>query len=286
LADPGRRWPALDLSGPPVLSSPDDLLLGLDDYAVIGITEAAPSSWRVFFTDEASRDAACAGLGRRPPAAGLAVVPVDVPDEGWAARSQAGLRSVRVGGVIVAPPWDTPGDSAAVTIVIQPSMGFGTGHHASTRLCLAALQRLDVTGRTVLDIGTGSGLLAIAARLAGASPVTGIDRDPDAIASARENLALNPGASDVRLDVKDLAEVTGPADIVLANLTGALLARHAASLVSLAARGGVLVISGFTTAEEASVRAVFDRRAVRRAEDREGDWVAWTLEIPPHELQQ
>ena len=169
------------------------------------------------FTTAAERDRAAAGL-RAAIRRTSRIEPLDVPDEDWAARSQASLRAVHVGRLIVAPPWDAP-----VTIVVQPSMGFGTGHHATTRLCLAALQQLDLRGSTVIDVGTGSGVLAIAASLLGAANVIGIDDDADAVSAARDNLALNPRAR-VTLQVGDLRQAApANADVVLANLTGALL---------------------------------------------------------------
>jgi ribosomal protein L11 methyltransferase len=196
---------------------------------------------------------------------------VDVPDEDWAARSQASLKAVRVGNLIVAPPWDAP-----IVVAIRPSMGFGTGHHATTRLSLAALQALEVKERTVIDVGTGSGVLAIAASLLGAVNVRGIDDDEDAIHAAWDNLALNPAAI-VTLLVGDLRQTElEPADIVFGNLTGGLLMASASVIGALAGKHGKLILSGFQVAEEADVVASFTGFAVERREQ-EDDWVCATL---------
>src|SRR4029079_2438645 len=114
----------------------------------------------------------------------------------------------------------------------------------TTRLCLAALQRSNPRGRSVIDVGTGSGVLAIAASLLGATPAIGLDDDADAIQSARENLELNP---DARVDLRagDLrTSVPGVADIVLANLTGTLLVQAASQLEAPVAPAGRLILRG------------------------------------------
>jgi ribosomal protein L11 methyltransferase len=163
-----------------------------------------------------------------------------------------------------------------MTIVIQPSMGFGTGHHATTRLCLAALQRIDLRGRSVIDVGTGSGVLAIAASLLGARQVIGIDDDRDAIAAARDNVALNPRARVTLLD-GDLRSVDlPPADVVVANLTGALLETAAPQLLRLSTNGGRLVISGLLTKEEQLVLAAYSSWTVQDRATEDG-WVCVTL---------
>ena len=241
----GRSWPALELQQ----ADDDDLVQAF----LIDFNLSAVEGARFFFHNADDRDRAAAALGVSFPA--LDTRPVDVADEDWAARSQANLRSVRVGALVVSPPWDTESGS----IVIQPSMGFGTGHHATTRLCLAALQQIDLKGRTVIDVGTGSGVLAIAARRLGASGVLAIDDDADAVAAAEDNVALNH-ESRIALEVADLrASKIGRFDVVIANLTGGLLIASADRLMSFALPGGYLLLSGFTDREAADVTAAAGR---------------------------
>src|SRR5919201_1909344 len=137
-----RTWPALEIQ-----QADDDLIQAfLTDFNVTAIEQS-----RVFFHTTDDRDRAAAALRAHFPDVGAR--PVDVPDEDWAVRSQAALRAVTVGSLTIAPPWDVPSGirdpgSGIRTIVIQPSMGFGTGHHATTRLCLAAMQKIDFRGRS------------------------------------------------------------------------------------------------------------------------------------------
>jgi len=268
--DSVRTWPALDIH--PV----SELLpAALVDYDASAVDERSADDWRVFFTSPSERDRAAAALRIEFPDATIEAI--DVPDEDWAARSQASLRAVRVGNIVVAPPWDVP--AGPVVIIIQPSMGFGTGHHATTRLCIDALQRLNIAGRTVLDVGTGSGVLAIAASLLGASRSVGIDDDADAITAAHENLQLNPQA-EATLLVADLrATDVGSADIVIANLTGGLLISAARALQDLVARGGSLVLSGLMAVEETDVLAAFPAWSVNYRSE-EDEWLCVVISPP------
>jgi len=250
----------------------------VDDFSPTAIEER-DTAVRVFFSSAADRDAAGAAL-----ASHFDVAPLDVPDEDWARRSQEGLTPITVGRMTVAPPWTSPSLSpqpSALVVTILPSMGFGTGHHATTRLCLAAMQAtgtVDMTGAVLLDVGTGSGILAIAGALLGAARAVGIDVDPDAVQSARDNLILNPGARHVNFEVADLTSAALPqAGVLTANLTGALLVKSAPLLLAATRPGGVLILSGLQAHERDEVCRAFAPAALCWEREEDG-WVGLALE--------
>ena len=272
--------PALDLRFPADADLGDLISAELHDLSPTAIHEIESDSthtWRVFFASPLARDEAQRALAQQPGLEGLAIAPVDVPDEDWAVRSQADLRHVRIGRIIVAPPWDLPPSPAPddLLVLIRPSMGFGTGHHATTRLCLRLLQRIGCAGKRVLDVGTGSGVLAIAAAKLRASDVMGIDVDPDALASAEESLGLNEAVRErVRFINADLSGLVATADLVLANLTSAALVASASTLLRCAGPHGRLVVSGFQTHESDAVIGAFADRAACEAIETEEGWAA------------
>ena len=271
-----RHWPALD-----ILEADDLLLAALDDFAPTAIEERERGV-RVFFATQEQRDAALAALARPPTLAAA----LEISDEDWAVRSQSSLGPILVGRIRVVPhsrflnsPALPPptGPVDPLEVVIEPSMGFGTGHHATTRLCLAAIQTLDLRQTRALDVGTGSGILAIAAALLGAPQVHGIDYDADAIQAANDNLALNPGARHATFAVADLTGGALPtADLVMANLTAADLVRSADLLRAAALAGGTLILSGILDSEEPEVREAFASTPLVDRQQEE-EWICLTL---------
>jgi ribosomal protein L11 methyltransferase len=265
------RHPALRVAG----VDADFVLAVADDFCPTA-AESQDDCITLFFREPRVRDAARVAISQAFPSA--AVDDREVDDEDWARRSQQSLQPITVGRLTIYP---SPEPSALSplsalsrsSIVIVPSMGFGTGHHATTRLCLRALHTEDLAGLSVLDIGTGSGVLAIAAARLGAATAIGIDNDPDAIQAALDNLALNQHVANVRFEQADLTEVQATVDIVVANLTGALLAREAHRLLEAVRPGGRLIVSGLLDTERDAVIQAFGTAALEW-QAHEDEWVA------------
>ena len=264
----------------------DGLVAMLSDFQLVAVQEDdlhAPRVWTAHFATAAERDAAEAAMQADAEFAALAIQRTEVEDEDWARRTQADLPAIRIGRVTIAPPWDLPKPSLQVpdpniTILIEPSRGFGTGHHQSTRLCIVLLQSRSVSGLRVVDVGTGSGVLAITAAKLGAAFVSAMDNDPDAVENARENITANGVDDVVEAHVDDLTTTTvGPADLVTANLTGTLLSQLASDLARLVRPGGTLIVSGFNIDEKARVTEAMSTDFDLSEMAEEEDWFALVL---------
>jgi ribosomal protein L11 methyltransferase len=276
-------WAALDVRDPAHRTNDaaplplfDAISAVVDDFAPFAIEERDRHALRVFFTSESDRDAALAAV-QLACGSEVETSTATVADDEWARCSQADLRAIRVGRVVVAPPWDLPVKPQEITdivVEILPALGFGSGHHQTTRLALLGLQQLDLGQLQVLDLGTGSGVLAIAAVKLGAARACGVDRDQDALASARDSVAVNGVAAQVELRSGDVSKLhLDQVPVLVANLTGATLTRAAAMITTLVESAGHLVLSGILTQEEEALVAAYREHADLVWRDVEDEWV-------------
>ncbi|SNB47576.1 50S ribosomal protein L11 methyltransferase [Geobacter sp. DSM 9736] len=184
-------------------------------------------------------------------------------DEDWANNWKAFFKPSRIGcNLVIKPTWEeysaSPGD---IVLELDPGQAFGTGTHPTTRLCLEALEKImspSPRSLAVLDVGTGSGVLTIAAAKMGAWLVHALDIDPEAIRVASENLLLNSVTSEIRLGTEPLDEIPGEFDVVLANIIAEELVKLAPELVEKLALNGFLILSGILKERESFVRQGFD----------------------------
>jgi ribosomal protein L11 methyltransferase len=177
----------------------------------------------------------------------------------WAEAWRAHFRPLSVGRrLLIAPPWEAAAPPERVLIVIDPGRAFGTGHHASTVGCLESLEDI-VEGealRAAIDLGTGSGILAIAAARLGVATVLAVDDDPDALACAAANAGRNGVADSVLPLESDAGAVVSPAvGLVLANLLASAHLRLGPHYARYVAPGGALVLGGILDSEAAAVNA-------------------------------
>ncbi|MFA5449566.1 MAG: 50S ribosomal protein L11 methyltransferase [Clostridia bacterium] len=181
----------------------------------------------------------------------------------WLSNWKEHYKGIEAGRFVVLPEWeDYKNQEGKIEIKIDPSMAFGTGEHESTRLCLELMSHIDFNKKSVLDIGTGSGVLGIAAAKAGASDIYMCDIDSVAVQAAKENAVLNGVQALVKIEKGDLVENTvEKSDIVLANLTGDILIRLATLIPSNIKEGGKLIASGIIHEKKQAVITAFEEKA-------------------------
>ncbi len=230
-----------------------------------------------FFAERGEAERARAELQRSLPEATLSMS--EALCEDWSESWKSQVRSAQVGRIWVGPPWrEADAAPGSLRIVIEPKMAFGTGDHPTTQLCIQALDKYLTPrpGQNVLDVGTGSGVLAIAARKLGAGRVRGIDTDSRAIELAAENCALND-ANDIELSTSPLESIAETFDIIIANLFANPLLQLAPHFRRTVRRR--LVLSGLLVEQAAEVAAAYRAHgfAPARSESR-GDWVRLELE--------
>jgi ribosomal protein L11 methyltransferase len=200
-----------------------------------------------------------------------------VEESDWAESWKKHLRVLHIGSrVVVRPSWLSYNPRPEeVVITLDPGMAFGTGLHPTTRMCLEALERHLRPGMQVLDLGTGSGILAIAGALLGAEMVLAVDNDPQAVAVAAENVRRNGVEGRVRLLHGSLAQASGRFDLVLVNILAQVIVEMAEQgLGERLAEDGRLVLAGLLDTQETEVTAALTRAGLVVVERRQvEDWV-------------
>lgn len=179
-------------------------------------------------------------------------------DQDWARVWMDRYQPIKVGRDLwICPSWCTPPETAAVNIILDPGLAFGTGTHATTALCLQWLSEQNLRDKDVIDYGCGSGILAIAALKLGARHAIATDLDPQALAVARENAARNAVLDRLHVcEPATLPESTS-ADVVLANILAGALVELAPRLTALTRAGGQLALSGIMSHQAEEVRAAY-----------------------------
>jgi ribosomal protein L11 methyltransferase len=234
--------------------------------------------------------------------------PVELPFEGvwlesddtdWIAKYRASLKPVQVGRIIINPGWDlSPNEhDDSIVIDLEPGLAFGTGQHETTRLAIYALQNLNLEGARVLDVGAGSGILALVAAKLGASAI-GVDNDEKTVPVARDNGKKNHANVEFIDGILEDVLDRGPFDVIVANLFAELHDLLMAQYKLVLEAGGKLIMTGIlagTEQADAGERVTWDTssgretlvmRALEREgfafvrREQEGEWVLLEARVP------
>jgi ribosomal protein L11 methyltransferase len=197
------------------------------------------------------------------------IVVTDEPEQDYTEMTKKYFRPIHVEGATILAPWNKT-RRGGLHILIEPGMAFGTGRHESTRLMIKAMNNIDMKNKRVLDIGCGSAILSLYAALLGARKIFAVDNDEDTVLSARRNIELN-SARAVEITCRDLREVSGTYDIILANIDIRTFRATAVHIITLIRKGGYLLVSGILGRDRKELLSLFDSLSCLRME-RKNAW--------------
>ena len=207
-----------------------------------------------------------------------------IPDENWGENWKQFYHPLRAGNhLVIRPSWEPvtplPGDHV---ITLDPGMAFGSGYHDTTVLCLSLLEKYLRPGDRVIDVGTGSGILAIGAAMLGAADVLAIDIDPDAVRVAEQNVAINGVSEKIRVREGDLLKQTDDScEICVANIIADIILSFAAPLKTHITPGGLLICSGIILERREEVRAALLAAGYEIMEEKATEeWAAFCVRRP------
>ncbi len=253
-------------------------LLDAEDEPVFQLDPGSTPLWQrtllcALFEDDADADAIIATVTAGSRLLESDLLTEKIADQDWERAWMSDFRPMRFGERLwVCPSWSEPPEPDAVNIMLDPGLAFGSGTHPTTALCLAWLDSQQLINKSVIDYGCGSGILAIAAALLGASRVVAVDNDPQAVTASGNNRDMN-GISAGLMTVHLPGEAHAPADIVVANILSGPLAELTPVLTSLTKPGGKLILSGVLSEQTETLMASYAPFFAMQAPVIQDEWV-------------
>ena len=209
----------------------------------------------------------------------IKIIPVnyslsEIEEENWNAQWESSFQPIVVNGqVAVRAGFHPPFPNLRYDIVITPKMSFGTGHHATTHLMIEKMLGIDLFGKSVLDFGTGTGILAILAEKMGASSITAIDNDDWSIENAKENIAANH-CNRILIQKAETIPAEKKYDIILANINLNVILANLPAIAAAARSGAALLFSGFLQGDQSAIlSALAQNRLMQLAVAQKGEWI-------------
>ena len=244
-------------------SSPVALVSGFfdEDYDISAIVDAL---------DELKKNAVI-------PLGALEIKTAIVDSQDWENEWRKYYSPIKLGKVVIVPAWQKWTDGNYTPVYIEPGMAFGTGNHETTSMCVELMQKVLVRGKTVLDMGCGSGILGITVACLGAKKVVLSDIDPLAVEASEYNVKLNQVQSACTITAGDLNIGEDKYDIVLANITADILIRLKDMLIGALCSDGYAIISGIINSRADEVRSVYEQTFDVIEIKNNGEWQAMLL---------